>query len=160
MEKGDRAEETDEESRAVEGLQKAYDDLNDRFLRLAADFDNYQKRIAREIDDCRTYAIESFAVELLDVLDNLERAARAEDGSLREGLEHIRKLFATILERHGIRPLECLNRPFDPREHEAVAYVPSDTDEGMVIEELIRGYCMHDRIIRCARVVVSRGKEE
>lgn len=147
-------------SSEVEELRKAYDDLNDRFLRLAADFDNYQRRMARELETRTTFAIESFAVELLDVLDNFERATAADDASLREGLEQIKKLFTAILQRHEITPIECCNRPFDPRAHEAVAYVPADAIEGTVIDEVIRGYCMKDKVIRCSKVVVSRGKEE
>jgi molecular chaperone GrpE len=154
------AEETDAVSPAIEELQKAYADLNDRFLRLAADFENYQKRMAREIDTRTTFAIERFAVDLLDVADNFERAARADDESLREGMDQIRKLFATILERYSIRPIESCSRPFNPVEHEAIAYIPSDADEGTVIDEVVRGYCMQDKVIRCAKVVVSRGKEE
>jgi molecular chaperone GrpE len=154
------AEEADAVSPACNELQEAYDTLNDRYLRLAADFDNYQKRMARELDARTTYAIERFAVELLGIIDNFERAARADDASLREGMEQIKKLFAAVLERHGIRPIESIQCPFNPVEHEAIAYVPSDTEEGIVIEEIIRGYCMQDKIIRCAKVVVSRGKEE
>lgn len=156
----DLAENSCAGSPAVEELQKAYDDLNDRHLRLAADFDNYRKRMEREIEERTTFAVENFAVELLDVLDNLERASNADESSLRAGLMQIKKLFTAILERHQIRPIECVNRPFDPREHEAVAYIPSESQEGLVIDEVIRGYCMHDKVIRCAKVVISRGKEE
>jgi molecular chaperone GrpE len=147
-------------SSEIEELRKAYDDLNDRFLRLAADFDNYQRRMARELDTRTAFAIEAFAVELLDVLDNFERATAADDACLREGLEQIKKLFTAILQRHEIAPITCSGRPFDPREHEAVAYIPADAPEGTVIEEVIRGYCMKDKVIRCSKVVVSRGKEE
>ena len=107
------AESADAASPALEELQKAYDDLNSRHLRLAADFDNYRKRMAREIDARTTFAIEEFAVELLDVMDNFERAEKTDGAGLREGMEQIRKLFATILERHGITPIECRNLPFD-----------------------------------------------
>ncbi|MDD3858070.1 MAG: nucleotide exchange factor GrpE [Methanoculleus sp.] len=154
------AGEADAASLALEELQKAYDDQNGRYLRLAADFDNYRKRMAREIDARTTFAIENFAVELLEVLDNFERAEKAEGAGLTEGMEQIRKLFMTILERHGIAPIECRNLPFDPERHEAIAYVPSDAKEGTVIDEAVRGYCMQDKIIRCAKVVVSKGKEE
>ena len=150
----------DAASPALEELQKAYDDLNSRHLRLAADFDNYRKRVAREIDALTTYAIEDFAVELLEVVDNFERAEKAEGAGLREGMEQIKKLLMAILERHGIRPIECRNLPFDPERHEAIACIPSAADEGIVIDEIIRGYCMQDRIIRCAKVVVSKGMEE
>jgi molecular chaperone GrpE len=156
----DLAKEADAVSPALEELQKAYDDLNSRYLRLAADFDNYRKRMAREIDTRTTFAIEDFAVELLEVMDNFERAEKADGASLREGMEQIRKLFTTILDRHGIKPIECRDLPFDPERQEAVAYVPSAAEEGVVIDEVIRGYCMQDKVIRCAKVVVSKGKEE
>lgn len=156
----DLAKEADAASPALEELQKAYDDLNSRYLRLAADFDNYRKRMAREIDARTTFAIEDFAVELLDVVDNFERAGKADGAGLREGMEQIKKLFMTILERHGIRPIECRDLPFDPERHEAIAYVPSAAEEGTVIDEVIRGYCMQDKVIRCAKVVISKGMEE
>lgn len=156
----DLDETTDAASPTLEELQKAYDDLNDRYLRLAADFDNYRKRMAREADACTTFAIEEFAVELLDVVDNFERAEKADGAGLKEGMEQINKLFMTILERHGIKPIECRNLPFDPERHEAIAYVPSEAEEGTVIDEVIRGYCMQDKVIRCSKVVVSKGMEE
>ncbi|ABN56995.1 MULTISPECIES: nucleotide exchange factor GrpE [Methanoculleus] len=154
------ANEADAASPALEELQNAYDDLNSRYLRLAADFDNYRKRMDRELDARTTFAIENFAVELLEVVDNFERAERAEGAGLPEGMEQIKKLFMTILERHGITPIECRNLPFDPERHEAIAYVPSDAGEGTVIDEAVRGYCMQDKVIRCAKVVVSKGMEE
>jgi len=154
------ANEADAASPALEELQKAYDDLNSRYLRLAADFDNYRKRMDRELDARTTFAIENFAVELLEVVDNFERAERADGAALTEGMEQIRKLFMTILERHGIGPIECRDLPFDPERHEAIAYIPSDAEEGTVIDEVVRGYCMQDRVIRCAKVVVSKGMEE
>ena len=91
--------EADAASPALEELQNAYDDLNSRYLRLAADFDNYRKRMDRELDARTTFAIENFAVELLEVVDNFERAERAEGAGLPEGMEQIKKLFMTILER-------------------------------------------------------------
>ena len=154
------AGEADATSPALEELQKAYDDLNGRYLRLAADFDNYRKRMARDIDARTTYAIENFAVELLEIMDNFERAEKAEGAGLTEGMGQIRKLFTTILDRHGIRPIESRDLPFDPERQEAVAYVPSDVEEGTVIDEIMCGYCMQDKVIRCAKVVVSKGLEE
>ena len=150
----------DAASPALEELQKAYDDLNQRYLRLAADFDNYRKRMARELDVQTTFAIEDFAVELLEVVDNFERAEQADGAGLKEGMKQIKKLFMTILDQHGIRPIESQDLPFDPEQHEAVAYVPSAAEEGTVIDEVLRGYCMQDKVIRCAKVVVSKGKEK
>ncbi len=140
-------------------LQREYQELNDRFLRLAADFENFRKRTERDLDLRIRFALEEFAIELLEVIDNFERALKEEDAGAREGLVQIHKLLRTILERHGIRPLESVGKPFNPAEHEAVASIPSDAEEGIVVEEFCQGYCMHDRVIRCAKVAVSKGKE-
>ena len=149
----------EESSPDQQELQKKYDELNERFLRLAADFENYKKRMKRDTDARITYAIEEFAVELLEVIDNFDRALAAHDSSAREGLEQISKLFETILKRHGIRRIESMGRVFDPAEHEAVACIPSDSEEGVIIDEICPGYCMDEKIIRCARVAVSKGKQ-
>jgi len=156
----DLTKEADAVSPALEEMQRAYNDLNSRYLRLAADFENYRKRMAREIEARTTFAIEDFAVELLEVMDNFERAEKADGAGLREGMEQVKKLLMAILDRHGIRPMECRGLPFDPEQQEAIAYVPSDAEEGIVIDEVVRGYCMQDKVIRCAKVVVSKGKEE
>jgi molecular chaperone GrpE len=143
-----------------EELKKRYDDLNDRFLRLAADFDNFKRRTARDIDAQARSAVERLVVELLEVMDNFDRAAKLEEvSSSREGMDQIRKLFTTILERHGIRQIEAVGKKFNPVEHEAVLFIPSPKEEGIVIEEVCRGYCLDEKVIRCAKVVVSRGKE-
>jgi molecular chaperone GrpE len=141
-------------------LLQAYDELHDRYLRLAADFENYKKRNARETEERVNYAVEHFAVEILDVVDNLERAVASDDGSLREGLEQINKLVLSILTRHGIAPINCKETRFDPGTQEAIAYVPSAYEEGIVIDEITRGYTMGDKVIRCAKVAVSKGKQE
>mgnify|MGYP001426137831 FL=1 len=102
----DLTKEADAVSPALEEMQRAYNDLNSRYLRLAADFENYRKRMAREIEARTTFAIEDFAVELLEVMDNFERAEKADGAGLREGMEQIKKLLMAILDRHGIRPME------------------------------------------------------
>ncbi|MCU0631486.1 MAG: nucleotide exchange factor GrpE [Methanolinea sp.] len=143
----------------LEELQKKYDELNDRFIRLAADFENYRKRADRDHENRVKFAIERFAVELLEVVDNFDRALSADQGSAREGLEQIHKQFQVILERHGISPIEAKGRKFDPGEHEAVACLPSEEEEGTIIDEICCGFRMHDKVIRYARVAVSKGKE-
>ena len=140
--------------------KKRYDELNDQYLRLAADFDNFRKRSARERETILHYANERFAVDMLEVIDNLDRAARSDDASLREGLVQIRELCSAVLQRHGITPIEVLTKKFDPAEHEAIAHVPSDFEEGVVIDEAARGYRMHDRVIRFAKVAVSKGNKK
>ncbi len=148
-----------EASAELAELQAAHEELNERFLRLAADFENFKKRSAKDLASRVNAALEEFTCEVLEVYDNLERAERADGEGLREGLLQIRKLFGAILERRGISPIECRNQRFDPVYHDAVAYVPSDAEEGIVIDEITRGYCMNEKVIRCAKVAVSKGKE-
>ncbi|MCQ1537872.1 nucleotide exchange factor GrpE [Methanocalculus taiwanensis] len=139
--------------------QARCEELNDKYLRLAADFENYKKRTARETEQIIRFANERLALEFLEILDNLERALKAEDADLKEGLSQIHKLFLSILERNGITPIKCTNARFNPNEHEAIAHIPSDYEEGYIIDEVCRGYCMHDKVIRCAKVAVSKGKQ-
>jgi molecular chaperone GrpE len=139
--------------------KKAFADLNDRFLRLAADFENFRKRTARERESLIALANERFAVDLLEVADNFERALKSDDAHLREGVIQIQQLLAAQLQRHGVVPVESLKMPFDPAEHEAIAHVPSDESAGTVIDVVSRGYRMHDKIIRHAKVAVSKGNE-
>jgi molecular chaperone GrpE len=144
----------------LEEQKKRYEDLNERFLRLAADSENFRKRAAHERESIMQFANERFAVDILEVVDNLERAVRSDDNHLREGLTQIRELFSAILQRHGIIPIDVLTKKFDPAEHEAVAHVPSEKEEGTVIDEVARGYRMHGKVIRYAKVAVSKGKEK
>ena len=140
--------------------KKRYDELNDRFLRLAADFDNFRKRTAREQETITQRANERFAVDILEVADNLERALNADDVHLREGAEQICLLLMEILARYGITPVDAMKTPFNPAEHEAVAHVPSDEAEGTVVDVVSRGYRMHEKIIRYAKVAVSKGNDK
>jgi molecular chaperone GrpE len=136
---------------------KAFTELNERYLRLVADFENFQKRSARERESIVSVANERFAVDMLEVADNFDRALKTDDAHLREGVMQIRQLLTSQLQRHGITSIESMNKPFNPQEHEAIAHVPSDETEGTVIDEVSRGYRMHDRIIRHAKVAVSKG---
>ena len=144
----------------LEALKQQYGELNDRFLRLAADFDNFRKRATREQERLTLFASEQLAVDMLEVIDNLDRAARADESRLREGLGQIRSLCSTILERHGISPIESLDTAFDPEKHEAIAHIPSDKPEGIIVDEPTKGYRMHDKVIRCAKVAVSKGNSK
>jgi molecular chaperone GrpE len=140
--------------------KKAYADLNDRFLRLAADFDNFKRRSERERAQLADLANERFAVDLLEVVDNLDRALKTDDAHLREGIVSIRQLLDAQLQRNGIRPIDSLKKPFNPTEHEAIAHVPSDESAGTIIDEVSRGYRMHEKVIRYAKVAVSKGNQK
>jgi molecular chaperone GrpE len=133
----------------------------DRLLRLKADFDNLRKRIEREQEEFRNVATSRLVTALLPVLDNLERAiasAGSEGGeaSLRVGVELIHRQLLDVLRKEGLRPVDAVGQPFDPMIHEAVA-----TDEtpgyppNTVIEEVQRGFFIHDRLLRPALVKVS-----
>jgi len=144
----------------LEAQKKAFADLNDQFLRLAADFENFRRRTVRERESITTLANERFAVDLLEVVDNFDRALKSDDAHLREGIVQIKNLLAAQLQRHGIEPIESLKKTFNPQEHEAIAHVPSDETAGTIIDEVARGYRMHDKIIRHAKVAVSKGNEK
>ncbi len=140
--------------------KKAYADLNDRYLRLAADFENYKKRSERDRASTIALANERFACDILEVVDNIERALKSDDAHLREGVVQIRQLLAAQLQRHGVCPIDSLKKPFNPQEHEAIAHIPSAECAGTVVDEVSRGYRMHEKVIRCAKVAVSKGNEK
>jgi molecular chaperone GrpE len=137
--------------------KKAFTELNDRFLRLAADFENFKRRTSKERESVVALANERFAIDFLEVVDNFDRALKSDDSHLREGLEQIRQLLDVTLQHHGIMPIDSLNKPFDPKEHEAIAHIPSGEPEGTVIDEVAKGYKMNEKVIRPAKVAVSKG---
>lgn len=137
--------------------KKAFAELNDQFLRLAADFENFRRRTSRERESVVALANERFAIDLLEVVDNFDRALKSDDSHLREGLMQIQQLLSTQLQRHGITPIDSLRKPFNPAEHEAIAHIPSADPEGMVVDEVSRGYRMNEKVIRHAKVAVSKG---
>jgi len=144
----------------LDSQKRAYDELNERFLRLAADFENFRKRSERDRESYICLANERFAVDLLEVLDNLDRALKADDAHLREGVTHIHQLLHAQLQRHGVCPIDSCKKPFNPAEHEAIAHVPSEEAAGTIIDEVSRGYRMHDKVIRYAKVAVSKGNQK
>jgi molecular chaperone GrpE len=140
--------------------KKAYADLNDQFMRLAADFENFKKRTARDRVNSISLANERFAIDILEVVDNFERALKTDDTHLREGILQIRQLLNAQLLRNGITPLDAQKKQFNPAEHEAIAHINSEEPTGTVIDEVSGGYRMHDKVIRYAKVVVSKGNQK
>ena len=136
--------------------------LNDRLLRLHAEFENYKKRLARERSEFVKFANEALFLEFLPVLDNLERAvAMARSGmdaqGVAEGLDIILRLFQTTLEKAGVKAIEALEHEFDPNLHQAVAQVESiDGRDNIVIEEVQKGYLLEGRLLRPTMVKVSK----
>jgi molecular chaperone GrpE len=144
----------------LEEQKRAYAELNDRFLRLAADFENFKKRSVREQEIFVSLANERFAVDILEVLDNFERAIKSDDAHLREGVHQIQQLLDTRLLHNGIIPVDALKKQFNPAEHEAIAHIPCDEPAGTVIEVVARGYRLNDKVIRFAKVAVSKGNQK
>jgi len=136
----------------------------DRFLRISAEFENYKKRMEREMNDFRKFANESLFKDILPIVDNLERALeiphenneKAFDGML-EGVQMTLKGLLSSLEKFGVVPIESLDKAFDPNFHQSVAQEESKGHpENTVLRELQKGYTMKDRLLRPAMVMVSK----
>jgi molecular chaperone GrpE len=132
--------------------------LEDQLLRVAADFENYKKRAAREREEYVTFANERLIKELLPVLDDLERALQAasehEEAKLEEGVQLVYRALAALLERNGVKEIETDGK-FDPHVHEALLSQPSDAEQGSVVDVLQKGYTLGDRVVRPARVIIA-----
>jgi molecular chaperone GrpE len=154
------ARQPDDVAAVMGALQGERDALQDRLLRVAAEFDNYRKRIERERREQADAAAESLLVELLPIVDDLERAlqAPASDDALpyRAGVELILRQMLELLRRRGVTAIDTAGAAFDPRVHQAVSQEKSDThDEGQIIEEFRRGYMLGERLLRPAMVKVA-----
>jgi len=149
------------EERLAVAEAKAQEHLDD-LKRLAAEFENYKKRTAREQASLSTRATEHLVKELLPIVDDLERALEAaeehEEVKLEEGVRLVHRQLASALEREGLAEIETDGK-FDPHVHEALLSQPSEAEEGSVIEVLQKGYRLGDRVLRPARVVVAGSKE-
>jgi molecular chaperone GrpE len=143
----------------VEALRAERDALQDRLLRLAAEFDNHRKRTAREWREQKERAAAEVLREILELADNLERALAApeEEQSLRRGVELILQQLQVKLRRFGVEPMETRGREFDPTRHEAILMVDAPEVESQhVVDEVQRGYLLHGDVLRPARVTVAR----
>ncbi len=143
-------------------LQQEIEACNDQKLRLAAEFENFKKRMEREKSEYQKYVLEGFSLELLPFLDNLERAVQAAKDSndinkLIEGLNLTVASFFKSIERFGLKPFDSENKPFDYNFHEALCTEDSpDHEDDCVIKELVKGYCLHDKVLRPAKVIVCK----
>jgi molecular chaperone GrpE len=143
-----------------ERARKVYSQLkdeHDRLLRSAADHDNYKKRVAREKDEILRYGNERLVKEILPAVDSLDRAiVAAEGGPLASGIQMTRRLLEDALGRFGVKGFSAKGEVFDPRVHEALMSVATAAHApGTVVEEMQRGFFLHDRLIRPAAVVVA-----
>ena len=137
----------------------------DRLKRLQAEFENYKKRVLRDMASLEARVSDREILDFLPLYDNLERAFASYNGnndvqSFIEGVERIFGQFDQILKQKGITPIEAVGNLFDPAKHEALLSVESDKEKNVILEEFERGYMRHGRVLRPSKVKVSKGKKE
>ena len=148
-------------------LQVELTEANDRTLRLQADFENYRKRAAREHQEAMQFGPQNLVKDLLSVVDNLDRAidhARQSEGGdlqgLLQGVALVQRELLSVLEQHHVTRVDAMGEPFNPAFHEAMAQVSDDAAEpNTVVDVLQKGYQMRDRLLRPAKVVVTKEAE-
>jgi len=153
----------------LQNLQRENSDLKDRLLRTLAEMENLRRRTEREVTDAKLYGVSSFARDMLSFADNSHRAVENISPQLREstdasakalveGIELTERDFLSRLARHGVKKTEALGSKFDPNLHEALFEIPDDTvPNGTVVKVVEEGYTIGDRVLRPAKVGVSRG---
>ena len=136
----------------------------DRYVRAVAELDNYRKRTVRMRAETRDEILRDILLQVAPILDNLRRALRQETQEaelLKQGVELICGQFNDVLKGYGLAEIESVGQPFDPEVHEALAEVPDDEHApGTIIEEMEKGYKLNDKVVRYARVVVSKASAE
>jgi molecular chaperone GrpE len=145
----------------IERLKAQVAELTERLIRSQADFENYRRRMQREKEELIVYANQKLILNLLPVLDNLDRALAtppvAGDEKLRQGVELTARSFRELLAKEGVTPIEAVGQPFDPNLHEAVMTVESEEHpDETVVMEFRKGYKLGDRVIRPSQVQVSK----
>ena len=166
-ERQEKEKEIEELKKMLEEKEKEFKEHHDRLLRLAADFDNYKKRAAREKEDWAKFANEELIRAILPFIDNLERALNhaqkvTDTGVLIEGVRLTVQQLLQTLNRFGLSSIQSVGKPFDPALHEAMLVVETEKQEpNQVVEEFQKGYLLNDRLLRPATVSVSKtpGKE-
>jgi molecular chaperone GrpE len=144
-------------------------ELNDKYLRKAAELENTKRRLLKQVDETKRYGVEEVVKEMLPVLDDLELALghaneqgqRASGDSLLDGMNLVKRKFASVIERYGAVPFDSLGKPFDPKVHEAISQQETDqAPDGSVLGEYLKGYMLHDRLLRPALVIVARNPSD
>jgi molecular chaperone GrpE len=151
------------DSTTIQGLNEQVSELNDRYLRLYSEFDNYRKRTLKEKAELSKYASAEIITRLLPVLDDFERAIKAYDESsdagksLKEGVVLIFNKFLSILNQQGLEQMRTAGESFDTDFHEAITNIPAATaaQKGKIVDEVEKGYLLNGKVIRYAKVVVG-----
>lgn len=144
-----------------EQLRNEIRQLNDRWLRSEAEMDNLRRRTRRELEENAKFANQRLLVDLMEVVDNLQRALGAAnqsaEGSLVAGVQMVAVQFEDVLKRHGCERVATVGQTFDPNVHEALQMVACDAPAGSIVQEVRSGYRLHERLIRPAQVIVAAG---
>lgn len=150
------------EENELENLKQALQEQKDKYLRLMAEFDNFRRRTAKERLDLIQTAGKDVIVSLLDVLDDCDRAEKQLQSNVdiavqKEGVMLVFNKIRTSLQNKGVKAMESINTDFDVEKHEAITEIPAPTPElkGKILDEVMKGYYLNDKIIRFAKVVVG-----
>jgi len=144
-------------------LKQDLAEANARVLRAQAELENFRKRIYRDTEQQLKFATLGLLKDILEVADNLTRAldaAKASDpnGGVAQGIQMVQSQFLTVLNKHHCLPIEAVGKPFDPNYHEALTQVPhAEVPAGNILQELRKGYMLHDRVVRTSQVILSAG---
>ena len=140
-------------------LKAQIEDLTHSLKQVQADFENYKKRVERDRQDTIKYAGESLIKQFLPILDNLELALKhcKQKDDFYQGIEMIYANMHTMLEEAGVKPIEAIGLPFDPYRHEALLSIDSKEPKNTILEEMQKGYTYNEKIIRPAKVTISKG---
>jgi molecular chaperone GrpE len=146
----------------IEELGAKLQDINDKYMRLSAEFDNYRKRTLKEKMELTKSAGEKILVNVLPVMDNFERALQSIDEAkdveaLKEGVHLIYNNFKEFISQNGVKEIEAINKEFDTDIHEAITKIPAPSDEmkGKVVDCVEKGYTLNEKVIRFSKVVVG-----
>jgi len=143
----------------IDELNKSLEEANNKYIRLYADFENFKKITARNKEELLKYANEDLLSDILTVIDHLELALQHStdnSSSLAQGVELTLKELKNVLEKHGLKTIDALGKPFDPAVHHAMSQIESEEDaENTVIKEFRKGYLLRDRVLRAAMVGVA-----
>jgi molecular chaperone GrpE len=146
----------------MEKLQSEIAELKDKYLRQVAEFENFRRRTAKERIEMIQTAGKEVITSLLDVLDDCDRAEKqlqaSDDTLLKEGIQLVFNKFRNTMQSKGVKPMQTIGTDFNPDQHEAITEIPAPTEamKGKVIDEVMKGYFLNDKIIRFAKVVVGK----
>jgi molecular chaperone GrpE len=162
--KQENVDEKQDETKEEVDFEKKFNELNDKYVRLSAEFDNFRRRSLKEKMELIKSAGEDILLNILPVMDNFERALKSMDGNgeveigaVKEGVELIYNNFKEFLAQKGVKEIEAVGKEFDTDHHEAISKIPAPEDDlkGKVIDVIEKGYVMHEKVIRFAKVVVG-----